>query len=204
MHGALIISGTSEYLIPGSIRQLAFAYSTIGSNLPTAEEVAKEVFQTPMINVDLQNLNRPLSFLAEISGRTCIPSEPLRLSDLEILPLVATAKPLPIITWQWFRSFHSIFMLMPELMGDCKIQIESNEWSYLRSGNRIACSMDWLSGLSERNPRFDEIPHGSYIKINREYLDTYLSNNNMRLGYISHTVIRNIIHLLYLINKILF
>ena len=110
---------------------------------------------------------------------------PIELGDLIFYPLLTTPSDLVIGLWQWFRDYHPFFVLHPKLVEGFQIQLENRRWSYVKDGNRVASSQDWLEGLKERSDL--EIPHGTYIEVDSSFLNSYLEGEGLRLGYVSKT-----------------
>ncbi len=160
----------------------AFAYKVVGGDIPSAEEVAKEI----MWPLQIINPKAPRPFNMLESSNYIIPLEdaPIEINDLVIFPLVYRCKPLVISLWQWFRDCHPPFLLSKYLDGKMTIRLHKNELDYYYGDKIIARVSDWLEGLKERNDRDMEIPHGTYILMKTEFLNKLLVDNGLRLGYV--------------------
>jgi len=115
---------------------------------------------------------------------------PIEIDDLLVYPLLSRARDLVIDLWQWFQDFHSPLTLFDNLSHGLTLTLSSHSWSYMKDGRRIATNRQWLEGLQERyNDNFD-IPHGNYIEIDRAFLNDYLKEKGLRLGYLARTNVK--------------
>lgn len=174
--------GWDERKIDTRITMIAFAYEVVGSDIPSSEEVAEEI----MWSLQILDPMAPRPFNIFESSNYVIPSEkiPIEINDLVILPLVYRCRPLVTPLWQWFRGYHSPFLLSKYLDREMTIRLHKNEVGYYYRDKIIARVFDWLEGLKERNDRDMEIPHGTCIMIKTEFLNKLLTDNGLRLGYV--------------------
>ncbi len=174
-----------------SFSLIGFGYKVIGKNLPTAEEVSREILWSPQTLIIPTKADRPLNFL-ENYPLFDVHTEPIQIKDLVVFPLVTRNKDLTIGLWQYYRDKNQSFNIVDELRNSLKIEIKQNRWAYIdKEDNEIIVFEDWLDGLQERYEFEMPIPHGQQILINNEFLNSLLENNNLRLGFLLKTTFRN-------------
>jgi len=178
-------TGWQTGILDTSIKLVGFGYKTLGPNIPDAKEVAEELLYKPSTVIIPTMTTRPFNFLESFSVHIQTIVSPIELGDLIFYPLLTTPSDLVIGLWQWFRDYHPFFVLHPKLVEGFQIQLENRRWSYVKDGNRVASSQDWLEGLKERSDL--EIPHGTYIEVDSSFLNSYLEGEGLRLGYVSKT-----------------
>jgi len=184
MDGAVQPSkGWVEDEIDTQITLIPFAYKIDGSHIPSGEELADLLLHKPVFKM-LPVVDRPFCFLE--NRHFSIPewTEPERVKDLWVYPLVARNFDAVIGMYQWYRDHHSSFSLFHDIKGDLKVKSEDFCWTYNREEAVFAKSQDWVSGIRERSSYELEIPHGQFIEIDDSYLSQYLEYRDMRLGYL--------------------
>lgn len=169
-----------------SFKLIAFGYEVLGGNLPTAEEVAEEFLHSlPSLVTIPSKTKTPFSFLEDTKNHLPIRDEVVKIKDLVIHPLVARDRDLCIGLWQYYRDYYSGFNLVPELSQSLSVLINSDSWSYQDTSSKtVTLHQDWLEGLKDRYYRDMPLPHGHFLKIDKEYLSSYLTEKNLKLGFI--------------------
>lgn len=171
---------------------VAFGYKVIGSDHPTAEEIAQKTSYSPHIVTIPSKTSRPFHFLESKDNYLEIGDDAIRMKDIWIYPIVAREHDHCIGLWQFFRDSHTAFYLNNSLSQDLKIEISSHSWNYQDSdGNTIGTNTDWLEGLTERYDRNMPLPHGQYLIINKDFIDEWLKRKDLRLGYVLKTTYRS-------------
>jgi len=181
------VDGWIKGEIDTSMILVAFGYKVIGKDMPDPKEVAKEILYSPQMLL-IPRAPRPFNFLESYSYQISTKTSPIKVQDLILYPIVARNRDLVIALWQWFRDFSVPFGLSEELGRDLEVKLESNGWKCHKEKIVVAKSCDWLEGLKDRHDKDLEIPHGHYIEINSLFLDSYLKENRLRLGYVMKTV----------------
>ena len=175
-------NGWTEGVLDTAIQLAGFAYRTIGPNTPDAKMLAQELFYRTFIFSVPRIVKRPFSIL-ECSDKFLLSQEkPNEIDDLLIYPIVAPIRIFPINLWQWFRGYHPFMVLFKPVSDSNILSIENDRLCYYREGKLIARSLDWTQGIKERSDL--EIPHGTYIEADAEYLNNYLENIGFKLGYV--------------------
>lgn len=169
-----------------SFKLIAFGYQIVGKNLPSAEEVGEEfLYSIPNLIRIPSKTEMPFSFLEDKKNYLLTRDEIIKIKDLVIHPLIATDRNLCIDLWQYYRSYHSGFNLVPELSNNLSVIISDDRWSFQdMSSKTITLYQDWLEGLKDRYYPEMPLPHGQFIKIDKEYLNNYLARKNLKLGFI--------------------
>ena len=171
---------------------IAFGYKVVGSQLPTAEEIAEKISYSPSLATIPSRTVRPFNFLEDNENYLSVRGEALRIKDMIIYPLVARERDLCIALWQYFRDYDATFNLNQPLLQNLQVVINKNNW-HLRNKNKeiMATYTDFLEGLKERYDRDMPLPHGQYLTTNKAFLDEWLTSNNLRLGYMLKIVYRS-------------
>ncbi|MDD4382987.1 MAG: ATP-binding protein [Candidatus Shapirobacteria bacterium] len=174
-----------------SFSLIGFGYKVTGKQLPSPEEIAKEVLYSQTITRIPTKTNNPFHFLEDQSNFILIGDEFTQLKDMFIYPLTSRNDDFCIGLWQYYRDREISLNVTPELSKNLNLKIEEDKWSYqdLNSRNIIEYS-DWLGGLRERYDRDLPIHHGQHLMIDKLYLDEWLKHHNLRLGYILKSVYR--------------
>lgn len=121
-----------------------------------------------------------------------INTEPIRVNDLIVYPIVARARDLSIGLWQFFRNFDGgPWALNPYLKDGLTLKMISNGWVYENGGREVAVFKDWLEGLRERNELEFPIPHGQYVEVDRSFIESCFALETIRLGYVLRTAYRH-------------
>lgn len=170
-------------LTDAQVTMIAFAYEVIGSDIPSAKEVADEIMWSSQILDPMTP--RPFNMLEASNYIIPLDEVPIQIKNLNIFPLVYRCRPLVISLWQWFRGYHPSFLLSRYLDRDMTIRIHENEVDYYYDDKVIVKVFDWLEGIEERNYTDMEIPHGTCILMKNDYLDNLLVDNGLRLGYVA-------------------
>lgn len=166
---------------------IGFAYKVLGPQVPTAAEVNEAgVYVTNIFRNPSQTV-RPFNFLEDQGKYLSTENEYIRIKDLLVYPLVAYENELSISLWQSFRDPYPLNISLP-LSSGLKFVVQKNGWIYQsQNGKTVVTYLDWLEGLKERYHRDLPVPYGHYIRINRHYLNTWMDNNKLRLGYLLKT-----------------
>lgn len=174
-----------------SFSLIGFGYKVVGSELPTPEEVATEVLYAPGITIPPSKTEVPLHFLEDRANFMLIGDEVTRLKDLIVYPLVVREHDLCIGLWQYFRDFEVSMNLTPELTEGLELKVDGISWFYEGTdGKKIGMYKDWLAGLRERYNRDLPLHHGHYILFDKPYLEEWLKERSLRLGYILKSTFR--------------
>jgi len=181
------VDGWIKGEIDTSMILVAFGYKVIGKDMPDPKEVAKEILYSPQMLL-IPRAPRPFNFLESYSYQISTKTSPIKVHDLILYPIVARNRDLVIVLWQWFRDFSVPFGLLEGLGRDLEVKLENSKWKYLKEKIVVAKSCDWLEGLKDRYDKDLEIPHGHYIEINLSFLNSYLKENQLRLGYVMKIV----------------
>ncbi len=171
------------------IKMVAFGYRTFGRDIPASEEFADSMFDNLYTLVVPAWENKHGQFLDDFERHAPIRGEPFKIRDLAIFPIVSRNRDSVINTWQAFRIYSETggpLQFGPNLWatGPYQIQMKKNFWSYLLEEEEIAEAGDWTEGITERWSSRKFLPHGTFIKIKRSYLDELLSENDLRLGFL--------------------
>lgn len=177
--------GWSEGVLDTSIRLIGFGYKVIGTDIPEAKNVAKEMFWRPRHVIIPSQASRPFNILESFQEQLPIVTKPIEVMDLILHPLVGNVKDLVIVLWQWFRDYNPFYILHYQFANDLSVKIEGNKLVYLQDGKPVAWSQDWSEGINEKTDL--EIPHGTFIEIDSSFLNEYLDSNGLRLGYLAKT-----------------
>lgn len=181
------VDGWIKGEIDTSMILVAFGYKVIGKDMPDPKEVAKGILYSPQMLL-IPRAPRPFNFLESYSYQISTKTSPIKVQDLIHYPIVARNGNSVIALWQWFRNFSVPFGLSEELGRDLEVKLENNRWKYLKEKIVVAKSCDWLEGLKDRYDKDLAIPHGHYIEINSSFLNSYLKENQLRLGYVMKIV----------------
>lgn len=174
-----------------SFRLISFGYQVDGPELPTAEEVIKAIGYTPSLVVIPSMTTRPFNFLEDTRNHLLIKDKPIRIRNLTIHPIIVYEKDLVISLWQFFRDYNPSINLNPLLKKDLRILIHDNGWEMQdKDGGMIAKYADWLEGLKERYNREMPIPHGQHLMVETHFINKWLEDNHLRLGYVLKTTYR--------------
>lgn len=178
-------NGWAEGVLDTSINVVGFAYKVTGPKIPDAEIVAKSVLYGPFIFTIPRMVSRPFNILECSSKFLPSNSRPIVIDNLEIYPLIARVMSFPINLWQWFRGYHPLMLLFKPASRETELRLKDERICYYSNEKLIAWSQDWTQGIREKTDL--EIPHGTYIEIDKEYLNEYLNSKGLRLGYIMKT-----------------
>lgn len=178
--------GWTTGILDTMITLVAFGYKVVGPNIPQAKELADEILYFPH-TVMAPSSNAPFNFLESSKDHITVGDSPVQVADMVICPLVARNRDLVIALWQWFRDYSMPFGLYSELADRLDIQINEDSWSYIRRDHAVATSSNWLEGLKERHDKDLGIASGNYIQVDSVFLESFLSKNGLRLGYVLKT-----------------
>lgn len=171
-----------------SFSLIGFGYKIIGAQMPTPEEVAEEISYAPNLVRIPSNTDRPFHFLEDQKNFLTIKDEHIRVKDMLVYPFVMRERDFCIALWQYFRDFDVSLNLNLSLSQNLKLIINKNSWIYQdKKGIHIASYADWLEGLKQRYDRDMPIPHGQYLMVNYDFLDQWLQDKKLRMGYIVKT-----------------
>jgi Cdc6-like AAA superfamily ATPase len=177
--------GWREGVLDTSIRLLAFGYKVIGTDIPEARDVSREILYKPCHVIIPSRAARPFNILESFPEHLPMVMKPIKVMDLILHPLVGNLKDLAIALWQWFRGSRPFLILHYQLATNLEVKLEEKRFVYLRNGKAVAWSQDWLEGINEKTDL--EIPHGTFIEIDSPFLNDYLDKNDLRLGYLAKT-----------------
>ena len=178
--------GWTNGVLDTTVTLVAFGYKVVGPNIPEAKEIADEILYLPHV-VMMPSTTSPFNFLESSTDHIPVGDSPVQVADMMIYPLIARNRDLVIALWQWFRDYSMPFGLYHGLADRLDIQISENSWSYVRSGQTVAISSNWLEGLKERHDKDLGIASGNYIQVGSSFLKSFLSRNGLRLGYVLKT-----------------
>ena len=182
LEGTIKIDNTFSNEISCSATLIAFAYKIIGKNLPTADDIAAKILYAPTLLL-YPLAARPFNFLEAEQDLLPTVSEPIKIYDLIIYPLVFRIKDLVINSWQWFRQVHTPFIFSNQIC-NWKIKIGQDNFEFIIKNSSIGQTSDWIEGLQQRYYRESDAPHGQYMLIDSKYLSSFLNKNALRIGYI--------------------
>ena len=165
---------------------MGFGYEVVGTDLPSAEEVIEEISYNLAVIRRPTATEKPLNFL-EDQEKFLLANNPVQIRDLVIYPIVGRERDLTIALWQYFRDYHAPFTISLDIACDLELHLNKDNWTYEKDGSVLSTSSDWLEGLRERYHRDLPLPHGQYIKINRDLLNNWLEANGLRLGFFLET-----------------
>lgn len=165
---------------------IAFGYEIIGTDLPTAEEVVEEFLDSLPVLVTIPSKTKnPFNFLEDTKNHLPVGDKAVKVKDLVLHPLIARDRDLCIGLWQYYRDYYSGFNLVQELSKNLNILINNDGWSFQDAFSKtITFHQDWLEGLKDRYYRGMPLPHGHFLKIDKEYLNNYLTEKKLKLGFI--------------------
>ena len=70
--------------------------------------------------------------------------------------------------------------------------VKKNGWVYQDStGRDVITYIDWLEGLKERYEMKMPIPHGQYLEIDEDFINGWLNDKGLRLGYLLKVTYRH-------------
>jgi hypothetical protein len=171
---------------------LAFGYRVLGSELPTAEEIGERIFYSPNLVTIPSKAIRPFNFLEDKENHLGVKCDAIQIKGLLIYPIVARERDLCIALWQYFRDYDPAVNLAPAISKDLKNIFDKYGWHFQdQDGKCVARYADWLEGLKERYDKDMPIPHGQYLMVNKDFLGDWLTDWNLRLGYILKTTFRS-------------
>lgn len=190
--GAIMPPPTAKTDPHHSISVIGFAYEVVGSELPTAEEVAKLIVNNPALTLIPTHTPSPFSFLDNPAA--CLYPlhlNPTKIKDLIVYPLVARTRDLTINLWQYFRDYQLQFLPVPEIRQDSTGEIRGLIYEYRNGEETIITHSDWIEGLKERNNMDMPLPYGQWLQIDRTFLEGFLSQNGLRMGYLVQSTYRH-------------
>lgn len=174
-----------------SFSLVGFGYKVVGSQLPEDKDVAEKILYRPSIVTIPSKVVRPFNFLENYKGYSTTGDKLIRIKDLLVYPVVARENDLCITLWQFFRDYDLSFHINQPLGSDLALAIENNKWSYKsKKGKEIVAYRDWLEGLKERYEREMPIPHGQYLVMDKAFVNGWLKEKSLRLGYFLKVIYR--------------
>jgi hypothetical protein len=174
--------GWSEGVSDTSIYLVGFAYKVTGSKIPDAKIIAEEILNRSFLFTRGNIVPRPFCILEHPNYFIPSHTKPSIIDDITIYPLIAPLKELSTNTWQWFRSMHPHMLLFRPPSEDNILRLEKKSLCHYMKDRLIAKSLDWTQGIQERLDL--DVPHGTYIEVDSEYLENYLDSIGFRLGYV--------------------
>jgi hypothetical protein len=172
----------------GSIKVTCFVYRIVGSILPSADEIAAVIDQGRYAVGFSKNpvTNLHFDWLAD-SGPLYL-QKVVKVGDMEIAPVAVFLHTPTIALWQWYRArAGGLLVLAPQWRRDLTLIATPQEWQYLRGEQLVARSVDWTEGVAERHYLTSVIPRGTYLEIDREFLENLAGQTGGRLGYLVTT-----------------
>ena len=163
---------------------VGFAYEVTGDNIPEPASLEMSPLYSPYITLDPLKSQHPFSILDQPDEHNQIGHALIVQEDLILYPIVARLKTLSINLWQWYRGYHLPFALSSDISEGLHMHTDETCWYYKAGESTVARGQDWLEGFKERYKPNYEIPHGTYLEIDTDYLTGYLNRNNCKLGYI--------------------
>lgn len=171
--------------LSNSFNLIGFGYKVIGPELPTPEEVSKEILYSPIITRIPSITNKPIHFLEDQSSYISSEDEYLVIKDLVIFPLIARQIDLAINLWQYYRDCEVGINVTPYFSNNLNLKLANNSWFYKNNnGKKVIEFKDWLEGLRERYERTMPIHHGQYILSDKNFIEEWLAENDLKLGYL--------------------
>lgn len=163
---------------------VGFACQVTGDNIPRPASLETSPLHSPLITLDPLKTQHPFSILEQHGEQEQVGHALIVRGDLILYPLVARLKALPVNLWQWYRGYHIPFALSSDISEGLQMRTDETGWNYEGEESVVARGQDWLEGLKERYKPNYEIPHGTYLEINADYLTEYLDRTRCKLGYI--------------------
>lgn len=175
-----------------SFSLIGFAYKLIGSQVPEEKQVSGEIlFRSTFITIPSE-VHRPFSYLETHKDYFSADVELIRIKDLLVYPIVVRERCLCISLWQFFRNSDPSFHINVSLCGDIDLMVKKNGWVYRDStGRDVITYIDWLEGLKERYEMKMPIPHGQYLEIDEDFINGWLNDKGLRLGYLLKVTYRH-------------
>lgn len=175
-----------------SFTLIAFGYKVIGTKIPTSEEIAEKILYSPSLVTIPSKTQRPFNFLEDMENQLTIGNWPKRIKDIIIYPIVVRDRDLCIALWQYFRDYDFPFNLYPSILQGQKIVLNENNWQLEDEQRKVmATYSDWLEGLKERYDRDMPIPHGQFLMLDKDFLNNWLNESELRLGYVLKSIYRS-------------
>lgn len=166
-----------------SFTMVGFAYRVLGPDIPEAEEIAECLLYRPRTSFNLPTLSR-IEEQSPIDHRT----EPIRVRDLVVIPIVTRNSKLQYSTWQYYRDKYNSVNVCQELRSGNTPKISNNHWSYADDkGHDKIQFVDWLEGLQERYEFEMPQPYGHYVLVDEEFLTSKLESHGFSLCYLVST-----------------
>lgn len=168
-----------------TITLVAFAYKILGKNLPNPEEIKDKILYAPVFSL-YPSTERPLCFFEPQNQYfSTQKSSHITLDDIEIYPLVSRIYTYPINFWQVFRQYHAPFGLSDNLISlGLDMGYKSDGWFFSSQKKEISKAYSWNIGIIERSEHDFDIPSGQIIEIDYKWLQEFLQEQKVRLGYV--------------------
>jgi hypothetical protein len=163
---------------------VGFACQVTGDNIPEPASLDMSLLRSPYITLDPLKTQHPFSILEQHDEHEQVGRALIVQGDLILYPLVARLETLSVNLWQWYRGYHLPFALSSDISEGLDMHTDETCWYYKAEESVVARGGDWLEGLKERYKPNYEIPHGTYLEVDTDYLTEYLNRNNCKLGYI--------------------
>ena len=169
-----------------SFELIAFGYEVLGPKIPNATEISRRLFNyRPMIVIQPSQAQKPFQFLLNNKIFRPLRDEISEINDLLVQPLVLNERQLTLSSWQYFRSAGRAFNINPILSKNLIIHINEKNWELRDNHGKIfVIHKDWLGGLKERFSPKHPLPYGQYLMVDEIFLNRWLAENNLRLGYL--------------------
>ncbi|GLI45434.1 dsDNA nuclease domain-containing protein [Methanoculleus bourgensis] len=163
---------------------VGFACQVTGDNIPGPASLEMSPLHSPLITLDPLKTQHPFRILEQHDEHEQVGHALIVQGDLILYPLIARLMTLPVNLWQWYRGYHLPFALSSDISEGLQMRTDETCWYYEEEESVVARGEDWLEGLKERYKPNYEIPHGTYLEIDTDYLTEYLNRNSCKLGYI--------------------
>ena len=168
-----------------NFRLVGFGYKVVGSEVPHPHEIDSLIstsYGTPK-----SNSPHILSVLDALRQNSIAysPYSWTAKSCLEVTALVSRLEPIPIYTWQWFRSFSRPVTLSPffKLPGS-DVLISPSSWSFASKGQELVRFYDWRRGALEKHSRVMFPSHGNVAEVDSDWLSERLDSAGLKLGHV--------------------
>ena len=163
---------------------VGFAYEVTGDNIPEPASLGMSPLHSPYVTLDPLKSQHPFNILEQPDEHNQMGHALIVRGDLILYPLVTRLETLSVNLWQWYRGYHLPFALSSDISEGLHMHTDETCWYYKAGESVVARGQDWLEGLKERYKPKYEVPHGTYLEIDTDYLTEYLNRNNCKLGYI--------------------
>jgi hypothetical protein len=186
LHGA-ISNGEQYYQSTrqGEIHVVPFAYKTTGKAIPSAKMIYDALqdnlgiwYSATKSFDDFGFFNHPVFFEGKRQNRT------IQLKDLQLMNLLGRISLDTIHFWQYYRMAHQPVLPVPQLQGTLDLKAKDDRLVYQEADKVKISRLDFAMGVRDEMHTGDVIPSGSYISINKKYLNEVLKTLGMKMAYV--------------------